>query len=145
MTITSQNVDQERCGNFLWDLAHKANRDNCSFDLSTASRNTLDRSRRVRGAPYHCGYLQVFQRHRKTFEQAWWTADELTSVKQSLMETREVYDVDPLPFWVCFNDFCFVWGVRTDNSIWQPGFFGNPLAAPKILGGLPNRIRQRKL
>jgi hypothetical protein len=38
MTITINDVDQERCGNFLWDLAHKAIRDkfDFNFDLDTS-------------------------------------------------------------------------------------------------------------
>jgi len=35
MTITIENVDQEVCGHFLWDLAHKAIRDNFKFDFNT--------------------------------------------------------------------------------------------------------------
>ncbi|KAI0444998.1 hypothetical protein F4803DRAFT_560482 [Xylaria telfairii] len=37
MTITINNVDQELCGHFLWDLAHKAIRDKFRFDFDTAS------------------------------------------------------------------------------------------------------------
>ncbi|PTB73692.1 hypothetical protein M440DRAFT_1338792 [Trichoderma longibrachiatum ATCC 18648] len=33
MTITINNVDQELCGHFLWDLAHKAIRDKFNFNL----------------------------------------------------------------------------------------------------------------
>ncbi|KAI1411841.1 hypothetical protein F5Y13DRAFT_200538 [Hypoxylon sp. FL1857] len=37
MTITINNVDQELCGHFLWDLAHKAIRDKFKFDFDAAS------------------------------------------------------------------------------------------------------------
>lgn len=36
MTITVKNVDQETCGNFLWDLAHKSNREKFKFDFQEA-------------------------------------------------------------------------------------------------------------
>lgn len=41
MTITINNVDQEVCGHFLWDLAHKAIRDKFKFDLDTTSNAAL--------------------------------------------------------------------------------------------------------
>lgn len=41
MTITIHNVDQEICRNFLWDLSHKAIRDNFRFDFNTASDGAL--------------------------------------------------------------------------------------------------------
>jgi len=41
MTITINNVDQEVCGHFLWDLAHKAIRDKFKFDFDTASNAAL--------------------------------------------------------------------------------------------------------
>ena len=44
MTITINNVDQELCGHFFWDLAHKALRDNFKFDFNAASFN---RARRI--------------------------------------------------------------------------------------------------
>ncbi|KAI0875166.1 hypothetical protein GGS24DRAFT_307538 [Hypoxylon argillaceum] len=37
MTITINNVDQELCGHFLWDLAHKAIRDKFVFDFDASS------------------------------------------------------------------------------------------------------------
>ncbi|KAJ7764439.1 hypothetical protein B0H14DRAFT_371048 [Mycena olivaceomarginata] len=37
MTITINNVDQELCGHFLWDLAHKAIRDKFKFDFDATS------------------------------------------------------------------------------------------------------------
>ncbi|KAI1779641.1 hypothetical protein F4818DRAFT_400079 [Hypoxylon cercidicola] len=37
MTITINNVDQELCGHFLWDLAHKAIREKFKFDFDAAS------------------------------------------------------------------------------------------------------------
>ncbi|KAI9151534.1 hypothetical protein HJFPF1_08740 [Paramyrothecium foliicola] len=37
MTIQINNVDQEICGNFLWDLAHKAIRDKFKFDFDVAA------------------------------------------------------------------------------------------------------------
>lgn len=40
MTITINNVDQERCGHFLWDLAHKAIRDKFKFDFDNASSSS---------------------------------------------------------------------------------------------------------
>ncbi|KAJ7228129.1 hypothetical protein B0H12DRAFT_1030126 [Mycena haematopus] len=155
MTITIQNVDQEQCGNFLWDLAHKANRDNFSFDLANTSRNTLsiavdefeahhtivkrafeylrkDPEEQtgpislyiVNWLPYHLTRLRdlvdndvgvlksneqleigqnlwelfkdekVFQHHRRTFEQGLWTAEEMTSVKQWLMDPTIVRRLD---------------------------------------------------
>ncbi|KAI1100300.1 hypothetical protein F4804DRAFT_319299 [Jackrogersella minutella] len=39
MTICINNVDQELCGHFLWDLAHKAIRDKFKFDFDAASAN----------------------------------------------------------------------------------------------------------
>ncbi|XDG03489.1 hypothetical protein ABKA04_003104 [Annulohypoxylon sp. FPYF3050] len=39
MTITINNVDQELCGHFLWDLAQKAIRDKFKFDFDAASAN----------------------------------------------------------------------------------------------------------
>ncbi|GAW18341.1 hypothetical protein ANO14919_078160 [Xylariales sp. No.14919] len=39
MTITINNVDQEICGHFLWDLAHKAIRDKFRFDFDAASNS----------------------------------------------------------------------------------------------------------
>ncbi|KAI0835757.1 hypothetical protein F5Y06DRAFT_118345 [Hypoxylon sp. FL0890] len=39
MTITINNVDQEICGHFLWDLAHKAIRDKFKFEFDAASPN----------------------------------------------------------------------------------------------------------
>jgi hypothetical protein len=39
MTITIENVDQEVCGHFLWDLAHKAIRDKFKFDFDTPGPN----------------------------------------------------------------------------------------------------------
>lgn len=39
MTITIHNVDQETCGNFLWDLALKSNRDKFKFDFDADSAN----------------------------------------------------------------------------------------------------------
>ncbi|KAK4445818.1 hypothetical protein QBC34DRAFT_332627 [Podospora aff. communis PSN243] len=41
MTITISNVDQEVCGHFLWDLAHKAIRDKFRFEFDTASNSAL--------------------------------------------------------------------------------------------------------
>ncbi|KAF7368172.1 putative neutral amino acid permease protein [Mycena venus] len=43
MTITINNVDQELCGHFLWDLAHKAIRDKFKFDFDATS-NALHNS-----------------------------------------------------------------------------------------------------
>ncbi|KAI1454745.1 hypothetical protein F4805DRAFT_302712 [Annulohypoxylon moriforme] len=40
MTISINNVDQEVCGHFLWDLAHKAIRDKFKFDFDAASPNS---------------------------------------------------------------------------------------------------------
>ncbi|KAJ8122639.1 hypothetical protein O1611_g9793 [Lasiodiplodia mahajangana] len=40
MTITINNVDQELCGHFLWDLAHKAIRDKFTFEFD-ANSNVL--------------------------------------------------------------------------------------------------------
>ncbi|KAI1205040.1 uncharacterized protein F4807DRAFT_444317 [Annulohypoxylon truncatum] len=40
MTITINNVDQELCGHFLWDLAHKAIRDKFKFDFDAGSPNS---------------------------------------------------------------------------------------------------------
>lgn len=41
MTITINNVDQELCGHFLWDLAHKAIRDKFNFNLDGDASNAL--------------------------------------------------------------------------------------------------------
>ncbi|KAL7794357.1 hypothetical protein V8C37DRAFT_415219 [Trichoderma ceciliae] len=41
MTITINNVDQELCGHFLWDLAHKAIRDKFDFNIDGHASNTL--------------------------------------------------------------------------------------------------------
>ncbi|KAJ6475541.1 hypothetical protein C8R45DRAFT_1159682 [Mycena sanguinolenta] len=46
MTITINNVDQELCGHFLWDLAHKAIRDRFKFDFDATS-NALHNSQAV--------------------------------------------------------------------------------------------------
>ncbi|KAJ7265862.1 hypothetical protein B0H12DRAFT_173738 [Mycena haematopus] len=156
MTINIQNADKEHCGNFLWDLAHKANRDNFSFDLATASPNKLSIAVNefeahhtivkrafkylskdpeeqtgpiglylVTWLPYHLTCLrelvendevgalksseqleigqnlwvlfkdeQVFQRHRRSFEQAFWCASEMTDVKQWLMDPTIVRKLD---------------------------------------------------
>ncbi|KAK7715647.1 hypothetical protein SLS63_011403 [Diaporthe eres] len=40
MTITIHNVDRETCGNFLWDLAHKANRQKFNFDFEAHQAGT---------------------------------------------------------------------------------------------------------
>ncbi|KAI0534357.1 hypothetical protein GGR58DRAFT_483176 [Xylaria digitata] len=44
MTITINNVDQEICGHFLWDLAHKAIRDKFRFNFDAPS-NSLQGSK----------------------------------------------------------------------------------------------------
>ncbi|KAI1127599.1 hypothetical protein F5Y10DRAFT_192382 [Nemania abortiva] len=44
MTITINNVDQELCGHFLWDLAHKAIRDKFTFEFD-ANSNSLHNSK----------------------------------------------------------------------------------------------------
>ncbi|KAI0479393.1 hypothetical protein GGR56DRAFT_634769 [Xylariaceae sp. FL0804] len=44
MSITVNNVDQELCGHFLWDLAHKGIRDRFKFDLD-AAHNTFHNSK----------------------------------------------------------------------------------------------------
>jgi hypothetical protein len=41
MTITISNVDQELCGNFLWDLAHKAIRDKFNFNFDLDGPNAV--------------------------------------------------------------------------------------------------------
>jgi hypothetical protein len=41
MTITINNVDQEVCGHFLWDLAHKAILEKFQFDFDIASNAAL--------------------------------------------------------------------------------------------------------
>ncbi|KAJ7292752.1 hypothetical protein C8J57DRAFT_1043303 [Mycena rebaudengoi] len=46
MTITINNVDEEVCGHFLWDLAHKAIRDKFKFDFDATS-NALHNSQAV--------------------------------------------------------------------------------------------------
>ena len=61
MTIAINNVDQEICGHFLWDLAHKAIRGKFKFDLDTASNAALHGGvgqavitvERVRSPPHH--------------------------------------------------------------------------------------------
>ncbi|KAJ7678121.1 hypothetical protein DFH06DRAFT_1291418 [Mycena polygramma] len=155
MTITIKNVEQELCGHFLWDLAHKAIREKFSFDFATASSNTLSiaidefeaHHTIVKRAfeylakdpeeqtdpigrylviwlPNHLARLhdledeevgalnpneqfeigknlwqlfkdeQIFQRHRKTFEQLCWTADQMDSVKRWLMDSAIVRRLD---------------------------------------------------
>ncbi len=47
MTITINQVDQEVCGHFLWDLAHKAIRDKFKFDFDAASNSALIGSNRA--------------------------------------------------------------------------------------------------
>ncbi|RFU74301.1 hypothetical protein TARUN_7928 [Trichoderma arundinaceum] len=44
MTITINNVDQELCGHFLWDLAHKAIRDKFNFNIDGDASNALHSS-----------------------------------------------------------------------------------------------------
>jgi hypothetical protein len=44
MTITINNVDQELCGHFLWDLAHKAIRDKFHFSFDGDASNALHSS-----------------------------------------------------------------------------------------------------
>jgi Cdc6-like AAA superfamily ATPase len=44
MTITINNVDQELCGHFLWDLAHKGIRDKFKFDFDAASNARMGKS-----------------------------------------------------------------------------------------------------
>lgn len=46
MTITIKNVDQEVCGHFFWDLAHKAIREKLKFDFDATS-NTLQNPHNV--------------------------------------------------------------------------------------------------
>ncbi|KAJ7678125.1 hypothetical protein DFH06DRAFT_1422671, partial [Mycena polygramma] len=151
MTITIKDVDQEICGNFLWDLAHKAIREKFSFDFATASPNTLSISvdefeshhtilkqafeylgkdpeeqtdsigpYLVSCLPLHLARLrdledqdvaalkpseqfeigqnlwrlfkdaEIFQRHKAVFEQVFWTADDMESVKRWLMDSAIV-------------------------------------------------------
>lgn len=44
MTIQINNVDQELCGHFLWDLTHTAIRDRFKFDFDKASNALLSQS-----------------------------------------------------------------------------------------------------
>ncbi|KAK7739678.1 hypothetical protein SLS53_005645 [Cytospora paraplurivora] len=56
MTITINNVDQEVCGNFFWDLAQKAIRDKFKFDFNATS-NALGSNQAIIG-------VEEFDAHR---------------------------------------------------------------------------------
>ena len=163
MTITINNVDQEVCAHFLWDLAHKAIRDKFKFDFEAASPTGALRSSSGQAVievdtfeahhtlvnrafeylnknpkaqtkeigtylvcwlPYHLSQLrklededkgaltpaeqsaighnlyrlfkdeQVFRRHRESFEQVWWVADEIEEVQKWLMDSAVVRRLD---------------------------------------------------
>jgi hypothetical protein len=63
MTITVKNVDVETCGNFLWDLAHKANREKFNFDFEAyqASNSTTAKIAVDELEAYHTIILKSFQ------------------------------------------------------------------------------------
>jgi hypothetical protein len=158
MTITINNVDQELCGHFLWDLAHKAIRDKFKFDLDAASSNGVlhraiavdefeahytivtrafeylgeedrDQTRDIGRylvcwLPHHLNQLwklrddvhgvlmpdeqlkigqnlyrlfkdeDVFQRHRASFEQTYWTVDEMESMQKWFMDWSVMRGLD---------------------------------------------------
>ncbi|KAJ0122476.1 neutral permease protein [Diaporthe amygdali] len=62
MTITINNVDRETCGNFLWDLAHKANRQKFNFDFEAHQvGNSTARIAVDELDAYHTIVLRTFQ------------------------------------------------------------------------------------
>lgn len=63
MTITVKNVDIETCGNFLWDLAHKANREKFNFDFEAyqASNSTTAKIAVDELDAHHTIVLRTFQ------------------------------------------------------------------------------------
>lgn len=62
MTITIHNVDRETCGNFLWDLAHKANRQKFNFDFEAQQAgNSTARIAVDELEAYHTIILKTFQ------------------------------------------------------------------------------------
>ncbi|UKZ83102.1 hypothetical protein TrVFT333_010905 [Trichoderma virens FT-333] len=154
MTITINNVDQELCGHFLWDLAHKAIRDKFNFNLDGDASNALHGGSRgtiavdefeahhtivmrafeyfnkppreqtaaigeylVCWLPFHLTRLrqlededqgslmpseqseigqnlyklfksgEVFSRHKESFQNVWWIADEMDDVQKWLMDS----------------------------------------------------------
>ncbi|KAI0116512.1 hypothetical protein GGR51DRAFT_320612 [Nemania sp. FL0031] len=154
MTITINNVDQEICGHFLWDLAHKAIRDKFKFEFD-ANSNSLHNNQvtigvdefeahhtivlrafkylskepgdqtsgigeyLIRWLPHHLKCLydleddqreltadkkleigrnlfnlfedeQSFKRHRKIFEETFWTADEMEDIRKWLLDSAVV-------------------------------------------------------
>jgi hypothetical protein len=162
MTITINHVDQELCGNFLWDLADKAIRDKFKFQFDSNASNALysavsqgaiavdefgahhtivkrafqylsrDHSRQTQAIgeyvvcwlPYHLNRLReleddgtgaltpseqfeigqslyelcrddvVFRRHKASFEQTWWTVDEMDDVHKWLMDSAVMRRLD---------------------------------------------------
>ncbi|KAI1138512.1 hypothetical protein F5Y05DRAFT_42402 [Hypoxylon sp. FL0543] len=159
MSITINNVDQEICANFLWDLAHKAIRDKFKFDFDAASalhsssqaviavdefeahhtivtrafefldKEPRDQTRKIGGylvglLPYHLSQLlqleneekgaltpneqfeigqnlyklfkdeQVILRHKASFEQTMWYADEMEGLQRWLMDSAVVRRLD---------------------------------------------------
>ncbi|KAI1085491.1 hypothetical protein F5B20DRAFT_5575 [Whalleya microplaca] len=162
MTISINNVDQELCGHFFWDLTHKAIRDKFKFDFDAASSNGtlhntsraaitvdefaahrtivsrsfkyLDREENdqtkkigpyiVGWLPFHLGQLRqledeekgvlttnekmdigqnlynlfkdenVVLRHRASFEQTGWYANEMEDVQKWLMDSAVVRRLD---------------------------------------------------
>ncbi|KAF7377195.1 Goodbye domain-containing protein [Mycena sanguinolenta] len=87
MTITINNVDQELCGHFLWDLAHKGIRDKFKFDFDAAS-NALHNSQAVIA-------LDEFEAHHTIVKQAFKYLSE-----EPRDQTKEIgnYLVNWLPY-----------------------------------------------
>ncbi|KAI1384920.1 uncharacterized protein F4822DRAFT_416709 [Hypoxylon trugodes] len=162
MTITINNVDQELCGHFLWDLAHKAIRDKFRFDFDTASlsgafhnsgqttiavdefeahhtivnrafkfldQEPSEQTKEIGvyltcWLPYHLGRLRrlededkgaltrdeqseivqnlyrlfkdglMFSRHRESFKEVWWEADEMLEAQEWLMDSAVLRKLD---------------------------------------------------
>ncbi|KAJ7898401.1 hypothetical protein B0H13DRAFT_2252255 [Mycena leptocephala] len=71
MTITINNVDQELCGHFLWDLAHKGIRDKFKFDFDAASNALRTAGHQeigkylVNWLPYHLDRLRQLEDEEK--------------------------------------------------------------------------------
>ncbi|KAL6803263.1 hypothetical protein GGI42DRAFT_23562 [Trichoderma sp. SZMC 28013] len=88
MTITINNVDQELCGHFLWDLAHKAIRDKFNFNLDGDASNALHGGR---------GTIAVdeFEAHHTIVTRAF---EYLSKPPREQTENIGIYLVTWLPF-----------------------------------------------
>ncbi|KAI1631030.1 hypothetical protein F4809DRAFT_646823 [Biscogniauxia mediterranea] len=63
MTVTINNVDQELCGQFIWDLADMASRDKFKFNFNGDTSNALHSSSQAPSVwtnwlPYHLGRVR---------------------------------------------------------------------------------------